>query len=95
MRFWFSRTSKKNGASAANKAGTSTAKPLDLAKWRALIEHDEGVAAIAENLRPLGDKWVDEFARNYLSLSDKRHTWIIVRKVIEDAKRERDQAAGI
>jgi hypothetical protein len=91
MRFWFSRTSKRNGASAANKDGS---KPLDLAKWRAVIEHDEGVAAIAENLRPLGDKWVNEFARNYLSLSDKRHTWTIVQKVIEDAKRERNQAGA-
>jgi len=88
MGFWFSRNSKKSGS----KTGTS--KPLDLAKWRAVIEHDEGVAAIAENLRPLGDKWVNEFARNYLSLSDKRHTWIVVQKVIEDAKRERDRAGA-
>jgi hypothetical protein len=86
MRFWFSRTRNKDGTSEADKNGA-----LDLAKWRAVLEHDEAVAAVAENLRPLGDKWVNEFARNYLSLTDKRHTWSVVRKVIEDAKREREQ----
>lgn len=94
MRFWFSRTAEKDGISAANKDGPSAPQPFDVAKWQDLIEHDKALAAVAENLRPLGDKWVDEFARNYLSLDDKKHTWIVVRNVIEDAKRERQQAGA-
>ena len=88
MRFWFSRT-RNNEVSATD--GTSEAK-YDVDKWRDVIKHDEGIAAVAENLRPLGDKWVNEFARNYLSLNDKKRTWSIVQKVIEDAKRERGRA---
>jgi hypothetical protein len=84
MRFWFSRI--------ANKDGKSAAKPYDVAKWRDVVEHDQAIAVIAENLQPLGDKWVDEFARNYLIVNDKKHTWSIVQKVIEGARQERKQA---
>jgi hypothetical protein len=86
MRFWFSRT--------PNKAGRSTTRPYDVRKWRDIIQHDQALAAVAENLRPLGDKWVDEFARNYLAINDKKYTWSIVRKVIEDAKQEKEQSRG-
>jgi hypothetical protein len=89
MRFWFSRTRHRDETSAAD--GASEAK-YDVDKWRDVIEHDEAIAAVAENLRPLGDKWVNEFARNYLSLNDKKRTWSIVQKVVEDARRERGQA---
>lgn len=94
MRFWFARTSKKDETSAVNGDGTSTTQPYDVDKWRDVMEHDAAIAAIAENLRPLGDKWVDEFARNYLVLDDKKHTWRIVQKVIEEATRERAQLSA-
>jgi hypothetical protein len=94
MRFWFSKAANKDEAPAADKNGASTAQPFDADRWRDIIEHDPAVAAIAENLRPLGDKWVDEFARSYLSLTDKSQTGTVVRKVVEDWRREKAQAGA-
>jgi hypothetical protein len=79
MRLWFSRTTKNDGKSKAD-----TAKPYDLGLWRDVIQNDKAIAAVAENLQPLGDKWVDEFARNYLTLKDKKQAWRIVQKIISD-----------
>jgi hypothetical protein len=87
MRFWFSRN--KNGASKADPS--DAARPYDVDRWADVIKHDEGIAAIVENLQPLGDKWVNEFARNYLTLNDRRSTWRIVQKVIDEARQERGQ----
>jgi hypothetical protein len=75
MRFWFSRSIKNNWKSA---------KRYDLDKWRAVIKNDDAIAAVAEKLQPLGDKWVDEFARNYLAVNDKKQVWPIVQKIISD-----------
>lgn len=47
---------------------------------------------IAEKLHPLGDKWVDEFARAFLILNDKRYLPDIVQKIIADAKGEAERA---
>jgi len=80
MRFWFSRTIKNDERSKS--------KPFDVGKWQAVIRDDKEIAAVAENLQPLGDKWVDEFARNYLTVNDKKQTWRIVQKVIDDARQE-------
>jgi hypothetical protein len=92
MRFSFSRTPKENAASPANSEKTSAPPAFDIVKWLDVIENDKAVAAVADNLRPLGDKWVAEFARHYLNLEDKKHIWIIVQNVIEGAKRQRERA---
>jgi hypothetical protein len=90
MRFWFSRNRDGTSKAKSSRAG----RPYDVAKWRDVIKHDEGIAAIVENLQPLGDKWVDEFARNYLTLNDRKSTWRIVQKVIDDARLERGQTGA-
>ena len=79
MRFWFSKI--------ANKA-----ELYDVEKWQTVIKNDTAVAAVVQNLQPLGDKWVDEFARNYLSVNDKKHVYRIVEKIIDDARQERKAA---
>ena len=76
MRLWFSR-SPKNGRKSA-------AKPYDRGRWRTVIQNDDAIAAVAEKLRPLGDEWVDEFARNYLTVNDKKQVGRIVQKIIDD-----------
>ena len=76
MRFWFSR-SPKNGRKSA-------AKSYDRGMWRTVIQNDDAIAAVAEKLRPLGDEWVDEFARNYLTVNDKKQVGRIVQKIIDD-----------
>ena len=76
MRLWFSRNSKNGRKSAA--------KHYDRSKWRAVIQNDDAIAAVAEKLRPLGDEWVDEFARNYLTVNDKKQVWRIVQEIIND-----------
>jgi len=76
MRLWFSRNTK-NGRKFR-------AKPYDRGRWRAVVENDDAIAAVAEKLRPLGDEWVDEFARNYLTVNDKKQVWRIVQNIIND-----------
>jgi hypothetical protein len=76
MRFWFSRNTKNGRKSAA--------KSYDRGMWRTVIQNDDAIAAVAEKLRPLGDEWVDEFARTYLTVNDKKQVWRIVQKIIND-----------
>ena len=95
MRLWFSSAPTKDKTSAGNENETSNAPAFDADKWRQVMEHDPGVAAVVENLRQLGDKWVNEFARSYLSLGDKKDTWRVVQRVIENARRERELGLGV
>jgi hypothetical protein len=62
--------------------------PFDREKWQALERYDPELAMIASKLRVLGDKWVDEFARAYLALNDKKYLPNIVQKIIDDARLE-------
>jgi hypothetical protein len=63
-------------------------KRYDVDKWEALVKYDDDIAMVAEKLRPLGEKWVDEFARSYLLLNDKKYLLSIVQKIIKAAKDE-------
>lgn len=79
------------------KKGTSdhqptTTKPYDQEKWRTLLQYDKEIALAAEKLRPLGEKWVDQFAHDFLALNDKRYLRDIIRKVITDARQAADLA---
>jgi hypothetical protein len=72
---------------------------FDRAKWNALLKYDADLAMIADKLRPLGPKWVEEFAASYLAINDKAYLGVIVRKIIADARSEdeerRQQQAGV
>lgn len=72
-------------------SATSTAPNFDRVKWNALVKYDPQIGEIAEKLRPLGDKWIDVFATDYLALEDKQYLPKIVRKVIADAKAEAEE----
>jgi hypothetical protein len=76
--------------SIAPQINSPTDISFDRNKWEALIKYDEQIAAIAEKLKPLGQKWVDEFARAYLELNDKSYLPNIVWKIIADARKEQE-----
>ena len=65
----------------------------DLAKWNSLLKYDNEVAAAAEKLRPLGAKWVDEFAQAYLVLNDKTYLPDLVNKISAKARIEASKRA--
>jgi hypothetical protein len=90
---WMIERAVRRGVLAATKVNDAdieqkTTLPFDREKWLALEKYDPEIATIASKLRVLGDKWVDEFARAYLALSDKKYLPNIVHKIIEDARLE-------
>jgi hypothetical protein len=74
-----------------DSASRST-KGYDIEKWEALLKYDKDIAMVAQKLRPLGEKWVDEFARAFLILNDERYLPDIVQRIIADAKEEAERA---
>jgi hypothetical protein len=60
----------------------------DRAKWNALVKYDPDIARIAEKLKPLGPKWMNEFASSYLALNDKKYLPAIVQKIIQQVREE-------
>jgi hypothetical protein len=61
---------------------------FDVRKWNALLNDDPGIAKIADRLRPLGQKWVDEFACLYLAANDKQRLPHIIQTILAAARRE-------
>jgi hypothetical protein len=61
---------------------------FDRSKWNVMLKDDPELATVADKLRPLGQKWVDEFAASYLAINDKSNLLAIVKKVISDARKE-------
>jgi hypothetical protein len=73
---------------SSDPRATERKQPFDRQKWEALTKYDPEIAAIANKLNQLGQKWVDEFARAYLALNDKQYLPNIVQKLIADARAE-------
>jgi hypothetical protein len=67
-------------------------KSYDVEKWQAFLKYDPQIALIAKKLQPLGEKWVDQFARDFLALNDKAYLPEIVQQIIADARQAADQA---
>lgn len=65
-----------------------SSSPYDKAKWNALLKYDPEIAIVTDKLRPLGQKWLDEFAASYLAINDKNYLPSIVQKLIRDARSE-------
>jgi hypothetical protein len=78
----------------AKGAVPSSPKPYDVDKWSALLKCDDDLAKVAEKLRLLGENCVDELARSYLILNDKKYLPDIVRRIIADARVKQTQAAA-
>lgn len=64
---------------------------FDRNKWNALIQYDNDVALVAERIRPLGSRWMNEFASSYLALSDKQYLPSIEVKIAAAAKAESEE----
>jgi hypothetical protein len=71
---------------------SSQHKAFDIEKWNALLQYDDELSQAAETIRPLGDKWVDELARAYLILDDKRYLPNILKKISAAAQEEAERA---
>jgi hypothetical protein len=80
---------KKSDQTGSNESNATTGK-FDHAKWDALLKYDKEISAIAEKLRPLGQKWLDEFASSYLALNDKTYLPEIEKKIFAAAKAEKE-----
>jgi|SRR5947209_6365809 len=65
---------------------------FDRAKWNALVKYDDDIGRVAEEVGRLGEKWVDIFAADYLALGDKSYLPSIIRKILEQAKDDREAA---
>ena len=77
-------------SSTFNSSSIYTAR-FDRAKWSALLKYDRDIALIADKLRPLGQKWMDEFASSYLALNDKQYLLEIENKIIVAARKEAEE----
>jgi hypothetical protein len=80
---------KKTSNQTGSNEGKATAS-FDRAKWDALVKYDKDIASISEKLKPLGQKWMDEFASSYLALNDKTYLPEIEKKIFADAKIEKE-----
>lgn len=57
----------------------------DRKRWAALLQYDPQVASYANEITPLGTKWIDEFASAYLTLNDPKYLPEIAARVREKA----------
>jgi hypothetical protein len=64
----------------------SSPKDYDVDQWSVLLKCDDDLAKVAEKIRLLGDNCVDELARSYLLLNDKKYLPDIVRQIIADSR---------
>ena len=61
---------------------------FDRAKWNALLQYDNDVAAAADQVKPLGSKWVDELAASYMVLNEPRYLPQIVERILTRVREE-------
>lgn len=91
------RTATKFGAAKMPdepaRPGNAAAAEFDRVKWNALLQYDEDIASVAARLRPLGERWLDDFASSYLALNDKQYLPAIEQKIVSAAKAEIDKNA--
>ena len=85
-----SDTSIKKSDQTGSDEGNATTANYDRAKWDALVKYDKDIALIAEKLRPLEQKWLDEFASSYLAINDKTYLPEIEKKIFAAAKIEKE-----
>jgi len=81
-----SDTSIKKSDQTGSNEGNATTANFDRAKWNALVKYDNDIAMMAEKLRPLGQRWLDELASSYLALNDKTYLPEIEQKIVAAAK---------
>jgi hypothetical protein len=87
-----SRSSNPNVARVPQN-NISAAFSYDREKWISLIENDPTLLRLVQVLRPYGQKYVDQLAAAYLVLNDKEYLPMILKKVVETAKRDASRNA--
>ncbi len=70
-----------------HKSEEKQRKNFDRNKWDALVKYDDDVALAVEQLKPLGQQWIDELAASYLALNEKHYLPNLVQKIIAAARR--------
>jgi len=80
--------SSGNASSQTSDHASNATTSFDRAKWNALLQYDKDISAVAEKLKPLGEKWVDELASSYLTLNDKTYLPEIERTIVAAARAE-------
>jgi hypothetical protein len=59
-------------------------------RWHALVRYDADIAAAADQLRPSGEKWLEELGKAYFALNeDKHYLSAIVLRLSEEAAAEK------
>jgi hypothetical protein len=58
-----------------------------------LLQYDPEIATAADQIKPLGQIWMDEFASAYLVLNDKKYLLDIAAKIVSRAEIARTEAA--
>jgi len=72
----------------------SSGYDYDRARWNALVDHDDDIRRIVNGLEPYGQRYIDQFAAAFLALNDKEYLPMIVKKILESARREGIRARG-
>jgi Ankyrin repeats (3 copies)/Inhibitor of vertebrate lysozyme (Ivy) len=67
---------------------------FDRAKWNALLQYDKNIAMAADQIRPLGQAWLDEFAAAFLALNDKQYIPEILERIRTRAQAENARHAA-
>jgi hypothetical protein len=81
----------KGNRSYASRKEELTPQKINLTeRWAALVEYDNDIRMAAEELRPFGESWVNEFGQAYVALNeDRRYIPNIVRRLKEKAEQEK------
>src|SRR2546423_14291326 len=79
---------RSSGVPERGAPASQNGASFDALKWKALLSQDPDIAKIADKLQSLGQKWVDEFARLYLSVNDKECLPDIVQTIVATARNE-------
>lgn len=72
---WPSNLAKAASGSVSPKRQSSIdddERFVNPARWDALIRFDPEISAAVAKLRPYGEKWIDEYRRNYFALDEDR-----------------------
>jgi len=76
---------------ASSESAKRAPTNFDRARWDALLKRDPQLATVANKLGPLGQKWVNKFAAEYLAINDRNHLPTLVSEIIADARKEFEQ----
>ena len=63
----------------------------DVSRWNALLQFDKEIFGASEEIRPYGQKWVDELAVSYMTLNDKAYLPNIVQNLKSKATAEKEE----